>query len=156
MTKPSPRYFKKRAQQHLKLMTLRAQKLREAKENPLLYKINKRTEMLKIFAANRRHSRALLVDLDGTLIPFKKGKRKHRSPHLRPHWEKFLSEIQKFADVFIYSAMSITRMENLWKTYLKSHFSGYFDRQFLCRRKKSLKFLEEIDPRCSLLMILLT
>lgn len=146
MAKSKNRYFKRKKLKQLILMSSQAKKIRINKNDPPLYKFDKKKEMKAIFTQNRTKNRALIFDLDGTIIAFAKGKRKHCKVSFRPHFDEFMNRVSKMADVFIYSAAEIIRLENLMKNQLKGRFCGFFDRRFLSRRKKSLAWLIEIDP----------
>ena len=138
MAKSKLRYVKQSKANNLK----KARSVRRVnwiqKKNPDIWQIDKGSKMKSIFIQNRNHSRALILDVDGTICEFLTGKRKHRTVQFRPHFAEFLSKALEFSDLFIFSSMDILRLRNLWKKHFSKKFSGYFDKSLLMRYKKNI------------------
>jgi hypothetical protein len=163
MAKLKPRYVKQRKTNNLK----KARNVRRMnwiqKKNPNILQIDKDSKMKSIFSQNRNHSRALILDVDGTICEFLTGKRKHRTVQFRPHFAEFLSKALEFSDLFIFSSMDIIRLRNLWKKHFSKQFSGYFDKSLLMKHKKNIDPIlnlgsdilliddspKKIHPRCT-------
>ena len=117
MAKSKPRYKKqKRVKQLANARLMRKTKWLQSK-SPDVWCINKYSKMKSIFSQKRNHSRALILDIDGTVCEFMTGQRKHQKVKFRPHFADFVSETRQFADLFIFSSMDILRLNNLWKKY---------------------------------------
>lgn len=127
-------------------MVAKAKKMRDQARWPYLGQFNRRAEFEKIFLANRKHPRALILDLDGTLIRLTRGDPRHRKPEFRPLYEGFLTIVSRFADLFVFSATTPTRLQHIAKTYLGDRFAGFFDHRFLSRRKKNVDWLARLTP----------
>lgn len=110
-----------------------------------MFKFNKIDEIKKVFIQNRTHDRALLVDLDGTLIEFEEGKRKHKVPKLRPHFDTFVNQLSNHVDLFVFSASNPIRLKNIAGKYLGDKFKGFFDRRYMSRKRKCLNVFKQLD-----------
>ena len=127
-------------------MVNQAKKSRNEKWNPFLGNFDQREEFLKVFKSNRKHTRALILDLDGTIIRFYRGKAPHRRPEIRPHFDEFIEAAGKIADLFVFSATHQARLQNIVQKYFNGLFSGLFDSRFLSRRRKSSEHLADECP----------
>ena len=127
-------------------MVFPAKKSREEERNPFLGNFDQREEFLKVFRTNRKHTHALLLDLDGTIIRFYRGKAPHRQLEIRPHFAEFIEAAGKIADVFVFSATHPSRLQNVVQQYFKGLFKGLFDSRFLSRRRKSTEHLADECP----------
>ena len=143
MGKNERKFCKRKQKQQLVRMRSKLREKWLSIRNPDIWKINKEQLMNDVIAQNRKHSRALVLDIDGTLIEFTHGKRKHRAINFWPNYKQFIAEVQEFADLFLFSTMSITKLNRLWPKYFETDFSGRFDRRILSRFKKNLHPLVE-------------
>ena len=100
-----------------------------------------------ILAAGATKKNSVFLDLDGTILPFQTGNRKHRAPKFRPGLREFINVVKPLANLFLFSAGARVRTRNIFTRYFQADFCGYFDRANLKRGKKCFRDLENEEHR---------
>ena len=108
----------------------------------ITYSVDREREIQLILAAGNKHYLSIIVDLDRTLLSYREGSRKHRSPLFRPHFRTFVNKLKNKANLFIFSSGLATRSKNIFKKYHQPDFKGYFIPGHLYRGKKCFNQFE--------------
>jgi len=140
------RRYTKHSRRQLQLQFVqKAKKTRDEARFPYLGRFRRREEFLKVFGTTRQHPRSLFLDLDGTLIRLYPGRRSHRTPEFRPHFEDFIAAAGQFANLFVFSATNPVRLRHIADRFLGSRFTGFLDHRFMSRRKKNIDWLAQVE-----------
>lgn len=140
--KIKPRYTKRAMRLRMKKLAAVKRQILQEFNDPAGFLVDQDAEMRLIVANGTGKPRLVVIDIDGTLIPYQTGKRKHSAPSLRPFYQELVSFLKKEADLFLFSSASPTRTKNLFLKYFSADFCGYFDRTHLKRGRKCLEPLQ--------------
>jgi hypothetical protein len=114
-------------------------------DSPDGFQVDRDQKMTDIFSHGTAYNRSVVIDIDGTLLEYREGRREHRAPKFRPFYRTFVDGLNRFCNLFLFSSGTPTRSKNLFQKYFKNDFCWYFDRTLLHRKHKSLKAIDTGD-----------